>query len=85
MSKDSETDSLFVETFQFQLEMGILITHAFLFVCFVFSYTKRQLISTKHNNHILECQVLKSFCFYLNGHFQNRGKEGGLNVLRIIG
>ena len=56
-----------------------------LFVLFFFSYTRRQLISTKHNNHILECQVLKSFCLHLNGHIQNRGEEGGLNIPKITG
>ena len=40
------------------------------------SYMRRQLIFTKRSNHILECQVLKSFCLHLNGHFQNRGEEG---------
>lgn len=82
--EDSETGSPFTEAFQVQLEMSVLITYTFLENLFYFSYMKRQLISAKHNNHILECQILKS-CLHLNGHFQNRGKEGGLNILRITG
>ena len=46
---------------------------------------KRQLISTKHSNYILECQVLRSFYVLLSDRFQKRGEEGGLSILRITG
>lgn len=55
---------------------GCLSYRGFL-CCFAFPCMWRRLIATKQNNHILERQVLLLFCLHLNGHFQNRGKEGG--------